>query len=339
MVRAGDGVEIPVQFLIGYATWIATPDDKRYRLERAAPKSFPAVEIKDVKGSHLSIRIGKREVLQYRYGIVKAPDGVDSIYDRGGYIHPLKTPDGRVVTDDFPKNHLHHHGTWFTWTSSHIEGRRVNFWESRAGQGRVEPVSVDKIFVGPVYSGFRARHQFVDLKAEGGPKVQLNETWDVKVYAVEDRFHVDLVSTQTRPGKTPFVIREYRYGGFGFRGAGSWEGTKGVTFLTSEGKTRIDGHATRPKWVIMQGLVDGRDAAVLHLCHPSNFRFPQPVRIHPKEPFFNWAPSQAGDFEITPGKPYISSYRMIISPGPITAAEAESHWKAYTVKPRSSNNE
>ena len=332
MVRAGKGREIPVQVTGSEVAWIAHPDERQYRLERAAPKRFPVVKVLRKDGD-LAISVDGSEVLRYQEEVTKAPPGIGAVYDRGGYIHPLRTPDGRAVTNHFPGNHAHHYGVWFTWTSSHIDGRRVNFWEAKKKQGRVEHVATDQIVTGSVWSGFRSRHRFVDLMAPGGRKVQLEETWDVRVYAVEDRFHVDFVSTQTRPDKTPFVIREYRYGGFGFRGSADWEG-KDVDFLTSEGKTRKAGHATRPRWVIMHGKVDGREAAVLHLGHPSNFRFPQPVRINPKEPFFCWAPSQAGDFEIAAGQPYVSRYRMVISDGPITAQQAEAHWRAYAESPR-----
>ena len=46
-------------------------------------------------------------------------------------------------------------------------------------------------------------------------------------------------------------------------------------------------------------------AGIGFLCHPDNFRAPQNMRIHPSEPFFNFAPCQTGDFDIAPGKPYV----------------------------------
>ncbi len=39
------------------------------------------------------------------------------------------------------------------------------------------------------------------------------------------------------------------------------------------------------------------------------------MRIHPTEPFFNWAPSQAGDWTIRPGKPYVAVYRFVVMDG------------------------
>ena len=59
----------------------------------------------------------------------------------------------------------------------------------------------------------------------------------------------------------------------------------------------------------------GAEASMGFLCHPSDFRFPQPMRIHPDEPFFNWAVPQGGTFSIEPGKPYVARYRFIVADG------------------------
>jgi hypothetical protein len=219
------------------------------------------------------------------------------------------------------------------WTKTEFEGRPVNFWEQGEGLGKVECLGVDAKVSGPVFGGFRSRHRFTELKAPGGPKPVLDETWDVMVYALDGQFLVDFVSVQKCAGESPLHLKEYRYGGFGFRGAGEWEGKEGCELLTSEGKTRQDGHATRARWCEMHGKVKGETAGVLFLCHPANFRAPQNMRIHPDEPFFNFTPCQAGDFDIAPGKPLISRYRLVIHDGPVGADEAERLWKGYAEPP------
>ncbi len=83
----------------------------------------------------------------------------------------------------------------------------------------------------------------------------------------------------------------------------------------------------------MPGKVKGESAGVMFLCHPPNFRFPQNMRIHPDEPFFNFTPCQAGDFDIAPGKPLISRYRLVIHDGPVSADDAERLWKGYAEPP------
>lgn len=321
-VVAADGTEVPAQAAGASIVLLATTGE--LRAEAFAPKEGSKVELKD-DGRGLELGAS----LRYNHAVVEAPEGVDKVFSRSGYLHPVRTPDGRVISNDFPKNHLHHHGVWFPWTSSEFEGRKSDFWNSAAKQGKVEFVRMRGTSSGPVFAGFRAEHRFVNLNGPDGPKPALNEVWEVRLYPAGKRVVFDLVSTQTCATDAPLVIKEYRYGGLGFRGSGEWEGKDGCRFLTSEGRGRVDGHATTSRWCVMSGVLEGRPASIGFLCHPSNFRFPQNMRIHPTEPFFNWAPSQAGDFAIAPGTPYVSRYRFIVADEVLGAEEMDAAWKAY----------
>jgi hypothetical protein len=144
----------------------------------------------------------------------------------------------------------------------------------------------------------------------------------------------DLVSTQNLVGGKPLVLPEYRYGGLGVRGHIQWNGKGDRTvFLTSEGKTREDGNGTKARWTHMGGLVDGRPAGIAILDHPSNFRHPQPTRLNPDNPFFNYSPSVAGEWRIEPGTPYVSRYRFITYEGQPDRALLERLWNDYATPP------
>lgn len=330
LVRAADGTEVPSQRAGNALVFLAKSDGAEYRIAARPPSAFPKVECVD-DGKALTISVAGKNVLRYNHAVVEQPDPV---FSRSGYLHPVWTPSGKVITNDSPKNHLHHHGIWSAWTSSEFEGRKSNFWESKEKQGRIECVKVEETFSGPVFGGFRSRHRFINLNGPAGEKAALEEVWEVRVYALSDRFVFDLVSTQTCATDQPLVIKEYRYGGIGFRGAADWEGKTGVEFLTSEGKSRIDGHATTAKWCGATGKIGGADASIGFLCHPSDFRFPQPLRIHPDEPFFNWAVPQGGTFSIEPGKPYVARYRFVVADGRLTREDLDAAWTAYGAPPK-----
>ena len=83
----------------------------------------------------------------------------------------------------------------------------------------------------------------------------------------------------------------------------------------------------------MGGQVDGAPAGLAVLIHPDNFRAPQPLRLNPKNPQLCVAPSATGDWEITPGKPYVSRYRFILADGPADKAELERLWNDYAKPP------
>lgn len=328
-----EGKELPVQIADGKAVFLVKDRPGIHLLQSGSPKEFPKVEVRDVDGKHLVVSYAGKTILRYNYGTIKPPEGVDPVFERSGYLHPIWSPSGKVLTNDSPKNHLHHHGLWAAWTSSEFEGRKSNFWESKEKQGKIECVKVEQTVSGPVFGGFRARHRFLNLNAPEGPKAALEEVWDVRVWAISDRFVFDLVSTQTCATDQPLVIKEYRYGGIGFRGSGDWEGKDGAAFLTSEGRTRTDGHATKARWCVMSGKVVGQECSIGFLGHPSDFRYPQPMRIHPDEPFFNWAVPQGGDFSIEPGKPYVSRYRFVVTDGALQADVMDRLQKAYAEPP------
>jgi hypothetical protein len=166
----------------------------------------------------------------------------------------------------------------------------------------------------------------------------LQESWETRVYAAgggaRPYFLFDLDVTQTNVTDSPLVLPEYHYGGVGFRGAAGWLGAEAARFLTSEGKDRSNGHATRGRWCHVSGRVDGEWAGIAILDHPGNFRAPQPMRIHPTEPFFCYAPSQLGRWEIARAAPYRSRYRFASFDGPPDPAALDRLWRDYADPPR-----
>ena len=285
-------------------------------------------------GDQYRFELNGRSVVQYQAGPSELPrTGIDPLFQRGGYLHPVWSPSGRVITDDYPANHLHHHGIWVSWTKTEFDLRQPNFWEMGSGKGTVEFVAVDHYWSGPVFGGLRSRHRFVDLTAPD-PVVVLNETWELKVYALtlkDARFHVfDLRFAQSAATDKALKLPKYRYGGLGFRGHHDWDGEENASFLTGLGEgDRVKGHATRAPWCYVGGLVEGAKSGVAILCHPENFRAPQPMRIHPKEPFFCYAPAQIGNWEIAPGKPYDVAYRFVVFDGEPDQSVIDQVWKDY----------
>lgn len=313
---------------------------KKFVLEKHSDK--PADSVTAVrKGGAIEISIGGKPVLDYQSEKTALPAGYGAAIQRGGYIFPVYTPGGKLVVDDYPPGHKHHHGIWAPWTKTAFEGRSPDFWnmgkqKDGSSTGEVVPAGEAGFSGGPVFATLKASHRFVDLSA-APPKAALNETWELTVYTLgaADSKHrlFDLVSTQTCASDSPLSLPMYYYGGLGVRGNRQWDGKANTFFLTSEGKDRDNGNETSGRWGHMGGKVDGELAGIAILSHPSNFRFPQPMRLHPTEPFFNFAPSQGGDWEIAPGKPYVARYRFIVADGAPDAKLLERLWIDYARPP------
>jgi hypothetical protein len=280
----------------------------------------------------LRVKADGRPVLEFLLRPKPPNANIKPAFLRAGYLHPVRTPGGRIVTDDYPDDHPHQHGIFFAWTKTEFEGRHPDFWNMGDGTGKVELDKLESARGGTEKAEFKARLRHIDL---GGPepKTALNETWEVVVHRAVPglgRYAMfDLTSTQECADASPLVLPDYRYGGIGIRGHSQWRTKANVSFLTSEGKDRISGDDTAARWCAIGGRVDGQFAGLAALGHPSNFRAPQPLRIHPDDPYFNFSPSKRGQWEIVPGKPYVSRYRFLAYDGEPDRGELDRLWTAY----------
>ena len=261
----------------------------------------------DSRGN-LALTDGGRTILTYQAATADSPDPASPWYARSGFIHPVRTPSGRIVTNDFPADHLHQHGLMMAWTSALINGRKVDFWNSHKKEGRVEHVETVRADADTIVVKLRHLNDTVQP-----PETVLLETWQITRVPHPTMHVFDLVSTQACVMPQALQIKKYHYGGLCVRGAAGW--AEGLTVTTSGGRNRADGNHAREKWVAMSGVVDGAPCGLACLGHPNNFRAPQPVRIHPEMPYFSFAPAVLGDFEITPDAPFISRYRFVAFDG------------------------
>ncbi|MDP3068930.1 MAG: PmoA family protein [Opitutaceae bacterium] len=317
--------------------WQKAGEALSFTLAAASPKApiEPAV-VAAPAGGHLRVSIGGQPVLVFRLDREDLPrPGIPREIVRAGYVHPVFSPSGKIVTDDYAPNHAHHHGIWAPWTKVSFQGRATDFWNMQDKKGAEELVALDRSWSGPVHGGFSARLKSVDLSAPA-PVTALHTTWELTAYdlagAARPARLFDLTVTHTAASQDPLVLPEYHYGGFGFRGAGGWNGPGPVAnFLTSEGETdRIKGNNTRVRWCYLGGAVEGGGlAGTATLGHPGNFRAPQPVRLHPNMPYFSLVPQQLGEFRIEPGTPYVTRYRFVVADGAPDRALLDAYWQGY----------
>jgi hypothetical protein len=237
-------------------------------------------------------------------------------------------------------NHKHHHGIWLSWSKAEFEGRVNDYWNMGEGKGRMDFLGLDETWNGPVHAGFKSRHAHVDLTS-GEAKAALNETWNVRLYAIGETrgkpvFVFDVDVTDTCATASPVKLPEYRYGGICARGNWAWNGKTNAYVLTSEGETdrnKGDKGQVRARWIHMGGFLNGAFTGIAGFGHPSNVNAPEPVRLNAAEPYFNFTAQQAGEFEVTPDKPWTGKYRFVVADGKPEQAELERMWNDYAHPP------
>ena len=289
--------------------------------------------------SALTFLYENKPLLTYQFKTIYPPKGIDTNYKRSGFIHPLYTPHGQVLTNIQPKDHYHHYGIWNPWTHTFFEGDTVDFWNIRGRQGTVRFAKFISQNRGSNFAEYTALHEHVVFKKGGGEKVALNEWQTVRVYNPDknnNSYVIDITSKMECASPSPFLIVAYRYAGLGWRATEYWD-KDNSEMLTSEGKTRDNADNTKGRWIVVYGSLPGNaEGGIVMLSHPSNYNHPEPLRIWDKKAnggrgdvFANFAPTKDKDWLLEPGKTYTLKYRLVVFNGKFDAAKAENAWQTF----------
>ena len=284
--------------------------------------------------TNLTLKIADQLVLKY-WLEKQLPDGVDSYYQRSGFIHPLLSPKGQSLTDDFPVGHTHQHGLFFAWVNTTFRGKAVDFWNQHNKTGTIEHLSLDTMYSGNLVGGFHATLQHLSL--EFGPI--LEEYWEVSVRSDGTNYILDLSSTHRNISTDTLYINQYRYGGLGIRGNRAWNAEDSLHYfsdlavLTDTGLDRIKANHSKPDWIVMHGETGQGHPGLLALAHSENFNSPQTVRVHPQMPYFCYAPMVDSAFSIGPGQNFVSKYRLILFDYSENSLNSTSYSRDYQYPP------
>jgi hypothetical protein len=339
--------EVPYQIEHGESRklyWIvrsgAKTKKRTYELvQGVSPPSKETVKT-TIENGGLVISTNSKKLLRYQFETMYPPSGVDTAYKRSGFIHPLWSPHGQVLTRIQPPDHYHHYGIWNPWTHVLFEGDTVDFWNIKGKQGTVRFANFTSITNGSVFGEYRALHEHVAFKKNGSEKIALNEIQSVRIYnsGNPDYYVADITTTMNCASPSEVLLLEYRYGGLGWRTTEQWD-NKNSTVLTSEGKARKDADGSTARWCIVQGTVDGENAGVVMMSYPTNYNYPEPLRIWPEnqynrgDMFANFSPTKNRDWLLKPGHDYTLKYRLLVFNGNMTKEKAENAWQQFSKSP------
>jgi len=314
-------------------------------VKKSITNNSPQIEIQKNKGA-LQFSFDKNPILNYQFEMAYPPQGIDEKYKKSGFIHPLWSPGGEILTRIQPPDHYHHYGIWGPWTKTHVEEREVDFWNLAKGQGSVLFKKFLNEKQGEVFSGFTALQEHLDFGAISENKVALNEELEIKIWNLgnsKNSWLIDYTSTIESPLESGILFDAYRYGGgIGYRATEKWH-KDNTSVLTSENKDRLTADGSSAKWVIIEGESDtskGR-SGILFMGFPDNQEFPEPMRVWPIDAnegrgdmFFEFCPIRHVEWKIEPDNKYQLKYRMLIFDGSISPEQAEQYWQSFANPPK-----
>lgn len=276
-------------------------------------------------GKTLEYKLDSKHLFSYNYAMVY-PEGRDTVYKRSGFIHPLKTLGGEVLTNSSPADHPHHLGLWYAWTKTTFEGKEIDFWNLIKRQGTVRFQKFGHI----TESGFTASLDHVVYPDSPKEKVAMKEELEIKIGKTTlPGYYIDYNTAIRMAGASPITMEKYRYGGICIRTRPDWNDQK-AEMLTSEGITRDRADGSRARWCYFQGKAGDENACILIISRPTNLNHPEPLRVWDKtvnppaeDVMWNFSPTKQQPFTLEPGKVLKLSYRIYIFDKKIDAAIAE----------------
>lgn len=289
----------------------------------------------------LTISNNNKNLLQYNYKTVYPPQGVDPVYKRSGFIHPLWSPRGQDLTRINAPDHYHHWGLWNPWTQTIFEKDTVDFWNLAKKQGTVRFAHFLSTISGNIFAEFKTLHEHVVFAKTGGDKIALNEVQSVRIYHSphNSNYYIADITVQLNcASESPLQLLEYRYGGLGIRATEEWN-RDNSRIITSEGKNRRDADGTRAKWCMIQGAVKGDHAGLVVMSHPTNYNHPEPLRVWPEDMnnrgdvFLNFSPTKNMNWMLDPGKNYVLQYRFLVFNDSLSKEKAEAAWQHFAHPP------
>lgn len=280
-------------------------------VQRSSTKN--EIEFKETDQGILFIENGAN-VLFYQ----KAPKSFDGQYTRNNYVHPLWTLDGDTLTEDYPPDHAHHRGIFWTWHQTWVGDTRLgDAWECKNFIWDVTDVHIADAVHGAkslTATVLWRSPDFVDENGEMIPAVQENTSMTIHPRTKNRRiidFDIRLLALQenVKIGGSEDVKG---YGGFSPR----FKCPEDLTFFSSTGQVQPKNEAViAGPWMNFLGTFGSVKSGVAVLVHPDN---PQPINdwiLRAKRSMQNPVYPGSEAVPVSKDQPTVLKYRVILHDG------------------------
>jgi hypothetical protein len=266
---------------------------------------------------------GDTKVLFYQSERKALPDGQAA---RSNYFHPLYDLDGRILTEDFPADHIHHRGIFWAWHQVRISGKPVQdqwvnrdaFWtmhDARIGSdARSASLALRVVWESPLFTDAQGqRRPFVEERsvtrvylADGAiRKIDFHQRLTALVDGVE------IGGSEDAKG----------YGGFSYRVVMPPD----IRFMGAQGVvTPIENAVGSSPWMDVSGSYGATGKSGLTvLTHPSTTGFPQPWILRARGSMQNAVYPGRQAVAILRDRPVILRYRIVLHRGELAPSAIE----------------
>ncbi len=219
------------------------PGERRFHLVKSDEAAAQVFAFHEITSASLQLAEGPRPVFVFNHGVITRGDLPEQEHrrSRSDYLHPLFGLSGEVLTDDFPRDHYHHHGVFWTWPHVLVDGTEHDLWAGATIAQRFGRFLVRE--AGPVAAVLGMENGWY----VGEERVLIERVW-IRAYraAETDRaLDMELYFTPLKP-ITLQGAEEKSYGGLAIRFA---PGSRAETrIMVPSGLADDDLPDTRLKW-------------------------------------------------------------------------------------------
>lgn len=290
-----------------------------------AESSFSFHETSD---SALELSDHGKPVFVYNFGMVRAPDAPEDS-QRSCYLHPVYSPDGVVLTDDFNPDHPHHRGISWMWPDVTVGGKHGDMWMLKNFQDRFVRWKARD-------AGATARLAVENGWFDGDRKFAAEDV-EIVTHAVENgRRPLDFTLTFTAVDRPVEIVGTSEgkkgFGGFCFRFAPRDGGAEKTTIRTDKGVEKKDGVLARHPWAEIAGVFHGKPAGARIDDDPGNPGYPNNGwLLRHGFGFLNVSYPGLTPITLELGKPLVLKYRVTLFSGETAAPEGDPSEKEKSV--------
>ena len=274
----------------------------------------------------IEISEGSSKVLFYQI----IPKSLHGKYERANYVHPLYGLNGEVLTEDFPDDHPHHHGIFWSWHQIiHEDERIADGWTSENISWEVVEAKIlrrkEKISLN--------NHVIWSSALQGGqPQPIVREDSKITVHSVTAGYRIIDFDIRLAPLVEHIKIGgsddEKGYGGFSWR----IRLPDDIRFLSDGKEVEAQTMAVDAgPWLDFQGSFAGDGhpkSGIAIFSHPDNPGHPQPWILREKKSMQNLAFPGTKAVDI-PDEGLRLRYRMVIHDIKVDRSDLEKIFQDY----------
>ena len=308
--------------------------ERRFRLAAGGEGPGPGLgNHYDVERRQVNVLEGSTRVLRYNHGSVPVPEGTHphfaagESYERGDYIHPLYGPHGEQLTEDYPKDHPHHRGVWWSWPVTRWKDQVADIWAVVGVWSR--PVVPCRWTVGRVCATVAAENVW-----KFGKEEQPIAREEVLIRAFQQtegcRFvDVEVRLTALADGVAIGGRPKRGYGGFSLRAAPCEE--RQITLHADP-----EDASPRRAWIDYSGVFAGGrgKSGVALFEHVTNPDYPNPLHEYPGCNCVMPAYPAAREVPLSKDKPLVLKHRLWIHTGGPDESKLADVWTVYANPPK-----